>query len=138
MQDKKHLRISIWLIFFLILAIFVLTNLGSAQETGQAAGKQKPAAQDASKEADRKDAEPASPYALAWADSYIRQIGASGLLAGNREGIGWGSLYIPSAEVGGIVDQFERTSTTPAATYTAAVLQTTVVYDHRIGASRLA
>src|SRR6266478_525196 len=138
MQDKKHLRISIWLIFFLILATFVLPNLGSAQETGQAAGKQKPAAQDASKEADRKDAEPASPYALAWADSYIRQIGTSGLLAGNREGIGWGSLYIPSAGVSGIVDQFEGTKTAPGASYTSAVFQTTVVYDHRIGASRLA
>ncbi len=138
MQSKKHLRISIWLIFSLILAAFFLPNLVSAQEAGQATGNQKPAAQDASKDADNKDAEPASPYALAWADSYIRQIGTSGLLAGNREGIGWGSLYIPSAGVSGIVDQFEGTNTTPGATYTAAVLQTTVVYDHKIGASRIA
>jgi len=137
MQYKKYLRTSVWLVFTMILAAFLLPNLGSAQEGTQAAGKQKPAPQDASKDAG-KDAEPASPYALAWADSYIRQIGASGLLAGNREGIGWGSLYIPSAAVSGIVDQFEGTSTTPAATYTAAVLQTTVVYDHRIRASRLA
>src|SRR5216683_1693419 len=138
MQSKKHLRISIWLIFSLILAAFFLPNLVSAQEAGQATGNQKPAAQDASKDADNKDAEPASPYALAWADSYIRQIGTSGLLAGNRQGIGWGSLYIPSAGVSGIVDQFEGTSTTPGASYTSAVFQTTVVYDHRIGTSRLA
>src|SRR5713101_920445 len=105
MQYKKQLRISNWLIFSLILAAFLLPNLGSAQEAGQTAGKQKPAAQDAPKDADNKDAEPASPYALAWADSYIRQIGTSGLLAGNREGIGWGSLYIPSAGVSGVVDQ---------------------------------
>jgi hypothetical protein len=138
MQHMKHLRISIWTIFSLILTTFLLPNLGSAQEAGQATGKQKPAAQDASKDIDNKDAEPASPYALAWADSYIRQIGTSGLLAGNREGIGWGSLYIPSVGVSGIVDQFEGTKTTPGAAYTAAVLQTTVVYDHKIGTSRLA
>src|SRR5216683_598360 len=138
MQSKKHLRISIWLIFSLILAAFFLPNLVSAQEAGQATGNQKPAAQDASKDADNKDAEPASPYALAWADSYIRQIGTSGMLAGNHEGIGWGGLYIPSASVRGIVSQLEGTSAAPVATYTAAIFQTAVVYDHRIGTSRLA
>src|SRR5713226_3980600 len=138
MQSKKHLRISIWLIFSLILAAFFLPNLVSAQEAGQATGNQKPAAQHAPKDADNKDAEPASPYALAWADSYSRQIGTSGLLAGNREGIGWGSLYIPSASVNGIVDQFEGTKTTPGTSYSSVVLQGTVVYDHRIGSSRLA
>ena len=138
MQDKKHLRISIWLTSFLILAALVLPNLGSAQEAGQATRKQKPAGQDASKDADRKDTEPASPYALAWADSYIRQIGTSGLLAGDREGIGWGSLYIPTAGVSGIVDHFEGTKTAPGASYTATVFQTTMVYDHKIGTSRLA
>src|SRR5713226_6360066 len=138
MQFKYHLRISIWLIFTLILAAFFLPNLVSAQEAGQATGNQKPAAQHAPKDADNKDAEPASPYALAWADSYIRQIGTSGVLAGKREGIGWGSLYIPSAGVSGIVDQLESTSTAPGTTFSEAVLQTTVVYDHRIGTSRLA
>jgi hypothetical protein len=138
MQYKQHLQFSLWFACSLILAICLLPNSGSAQEAGQDAGKPKPATQGASKDAGNKDAEPASPYALAWADSYIRQIGTAGLLAGSRQGIGWGSLYIPSAGVSGIVDQFERTSTAPGATYTAAVLQATVVYDHRIGASRLA
>jgi hypothetical protein len=138
MQYKQHLQFSLWFACSLIPAICLLPNSGSAQEAGQDAGKPKPAAQGASKDAGNKDAEPASPYALAWADSYIRQIGTAGLLAGSRQGIGWGSLYIPSAGVSGIVDQFERTSTAPGATYTAAVLQATVVYDHRIGASRLA
>ncbi len=138
MQHKNHLRLTIRLILFLILAICLLPSLASAQEAGQDTGKEKPAAQGASKDVGNKDAEPTSPYAFAWADSYIRQIGTSGLLAGSREGIGWGILYIPSAGVSGIVDQFEGTSTTPGATYTSAVFQTTVVYDHRIGASRLA
>ncbi len=138
MQHEKQLRIPYWQIFSLILAISLLSTLGLAQDAGQNASKQKPAAQDASKDANSPDAEPASPYALAWADSYIRQIGTSGLLAGSRQGIGWGSLYIPSAGVSGIADQFVGTPTTPSTTYTSAVLETTVVYDHKIGASRFA
>src|SRR6266849_1132106 len=138
MRHKNYLRVCNLRIFPLILAICSLPNLGLAQDAGQDAGKQKPSAQDATKDASNKDAEPASPYALAWADSYIRQIGTSGLLAGSRQGIGWGSLYIPSAGVSGIVDQLESTSTAPGTTFSEAVLQTTVVYDHRIGTSRLA
>jgi hypothetical protein len=138
MQYKNHFRVRIWLIFSLILVICLLPNLGSAQEAGQDAGKQKSAAQGASKDSDNKDAEPASPYALAWADASIRQIGTSGLLAGSREGIGWGSLYIPSAGVSGIVAQFGGTNTTNDTFYTTAVFQATVVYDHKIGNSRLA
>src|SRR5713101_9119573 len=104
MQYKNYLRTSSWLSFTLIIAAFLLPNLGLAQDPGPDAGKQKSAEQGPGKDAENKDAAPASPYALAWADSYIRQIGSSGLLAGNREGIGWGSLYIPSAGVSGIVD----------------------------------
>ncbi len=138
MQYKKSLRICIGLIFPLIVAAFLLPNLGSAQEAGPDAGEQKPAGQSASTEAGNKNAEPASPYAPAWADSYIRQIGTSGVLAGNQAGIGWGSLYIPSAGVSGIVDQSVGTSTAPGTTFTAAVFQTTVVYDHKIGPGRFA
>jgi len=137
MQYRNHLPASIWLIFSLLLAISLIPNFGLAQDAGQDAGKQQPPPQDASKEGN-KSAEPASPYGLAWADSYIRQIGSSGLLAGNRVGIGWGSLYIPSAAVTGIVDQYEGTSTTPGTSYASAVLQGTVVYDHRLGSSRIA
>lgn len=138
MQFKSHFRESICLIVSLILAICLLPNLGSAQESGQDTAKQEPAAPGASNDTDNKDAGPASPYALAWADTYIRQIGTSGVLAGNREGIGWGSLYIPSATVSGIVDQMAGTNTTPGATFTAAVLETRVVFDHKIAAGRLA
>ena len=138
MRKKNHFRVRNWQILFLILAIWSLPPVGLAQDAGQDAGGKKPAAQGAAKDSDNKDATPASPIGLSWADSYIRQIGTAGLLAGNREGIGWGSLYIPSAGVSGVVDQFESTQTTPGTTYTAAVLQATVVYDHRIGTSRLA
>jgi len=134
MQYKKYFRKSTWQISSLLLAALLLPRLGLAQDAGQDAGNQKPAAQDSG----NKDAAPTSPVALAWADSYIRQIGTSGVLAGNREGIGLGSLYIASAGVSGIVDQLVGANTTPSATYTTTVLQTTVVYDHRIGASRLA
>jgi len=138
MRLKNHLRVTNLQILLLILAICSLPTLGLAQDAGQDTGNKKPAAQGAPKDSDNKDAEPPSPVGLAWADSYIRQIGTAGLLAGNRQGIGWGSLYIPTAEVSGIVDQLESTKTTPGATYTAAILQATVVYDHRIGTSRLA
>ena len=138
MRPTNHLLILRRITFALAVVAFLLPNSGSAQEASQPAGTQKPAAQDAQNPADNKNTEPASPYGLAWADSYFRQIGSSGLLAGSREGIGWGSLYIPSAGVSGIVQQFESTSTAPGNTYTAAVFQTTVVYDHKFGNSRLA
>lgn len=138
MQLKKRVGVTCWHVPGMLLGMLLLPSLITAQDPGQSSGNQNPTAQGAPKAADNKDAEPASPTSLDWANSYIRQIGSAGLLAGNREGIGWGSLYIPSAAVNGIVDQFTGTGTTPGATYTAAVLQTTVVYDHRLGASRLA
>src|SRR4029077_9276883 len=138
MQYKNQRRVGVYQIFALLFALLSLPNQASAQDTSQSSGNQKPGTQAAPKDADNKEAEPASPFGLTWANSYIRQIGSAGLLAGSREGIGWGSLYIPSAAVNGIVDQFEATGATPATSYTAAVLQTTVVYDHRIGNGRFA
>lgn len=138
MQSKNPRCVAIWQIFALLVAVFLLPNLLSAQDTSQSSGNQKPGTQAAPKDTDNKEAEPASPFGLAWADSYIRQIGSAGLLAGNRQGIGWGSLYIPSASVNGIVDQFEAAGAIPANSYAAAVLQTTVVYDHKLGNSRFA
>jgi hypothetical protein len=133
MQQKKYHRKEICSIFSLIFAIALLPALGFAQDAGQDPSKQKPAAQVAPNETANKDNQPTTPVALAWADSYIRQIGTAGLLAGTREGIGLGSIYIPSASVYGIVDQFESTNTIPGNTFTAAVLQGTLIYDHRIG-----
>jgi hypothetical protein len=138
MQYKKHLCRSIWQTFALFLGACLLPNLGWSQDAGQEIGKKEPAAQGAPKDSNNKDAEPASPYVMAWADSSIRQIGSSGLLTGNREGIGWRSLYLPSAGVTGIVDQFEGTKTTTGTLYTAAVFQATVVFDHKLGNSRVA
>ena len=126
-----------WKFLIPLLIILCVPDLTFAQDPTQDAGKQKPSTQDTATDTS-KDATPASPYALAWADSYIRQIGTAGLLAGNRQGVGWGSLYIPSASVTGIVDQFEASATTPGATFKAAVFQTTVIYDHRLGTSRIA
>jgi hypothetical protein len=138
MQFKKNLWLRIWLPLQLMFMVLALPNLLEAQEPGQATGKDKPAAQDASKTTDSTDTTPASPLALSWADSYFRQIGRSGLLAGNPEGLRWGSLYIPSAKVSGIVEKFEETATLPGTVFTGAVLQTAVVYDHRVGSGRLA
>jgi hypothetical protein len=113
-------------------------NPALAQDSGQATDKDRPSSQDSSKNSDNTTAAPATPVSATWADSYIRQIGTSGLLAGNRQGVGWGSLYIPSAGASGIVDRFEATGTKPAVEFTTVVLQTTVVYDHKLGSSRIA
>src|SRR4029077_14982721 len=113
MQYKSYLRAKNWMSFTLFIAAFLLPDLGLAQDPGQNSGTQKPADQGAAKDAENKEAAPTSPLALAWTDSYIRQIGTSGVLAGNREGVGWGSLYVPSASVSGIVDQLEGTSAAP-------------------------
>lgn len=138
MPSKKHLRSRIWLSLIVMAIAFLFPRLGWAQETAQATGKDNRASQDASKKTGNSGEEPASPIEFAWADFYIHQIGSSGLLAGNRQGIGWGRLYIPSASVTGLINRFEGTSTVPGSTYNAAILQTALVYDHKIGSSRLA
>ena len=138
MPLKKHFSPNFWLTLIVLAIAFLFPRLGWAQETAQATGKDNGASQDTSNKTGSSGEEPASPIEFAWADSYIHQIGSSGLLAGNRQGIGWGSLYIPSASVIGLVNKFEGTSTVPGSTFKAAILQTALVYDHKIGSSRLA
>jgi hypothetical protein len=135
MQYKEKVCLSFCLT---IVAVLSLATLLDAQESGQEAGKDKLARQDASRTTGSPDAEPASPIGLSWANSYIEQIGTSGVLAGNREGIGWGSLFISSAQLSGIVEDFGATNTQPSSVFKAAVLQGTVVYSHRIGSGRIA
>jgi hypothetical protein len=138
MRYKKHCCASIWMKFVVGFVFSMPPCLGSAQDTGQPTGKENPSTQDASRKSDNANVEPASPIGLAWSDSYVRRIGTSGVLSGNKEGVGWRDLYISSAGVTGVVEQFEGLQAAPTATYTAAVLQATVVYDRRIGANRLA
>jgi hypothetical protein len=138
MQSKKGLRSRVWRESLLILMISMLPNLVLAQDSNQTGGKDKSSAQEPGKGPETEDAKPASPIGASWADSYFHQIGSSGLLAGHRQGVGWGSLYIPTAGVIGYVDRFEGTNTVPGTTFTATVFQATVVYDHKIGNSRLA
>ena len=135
MLYKEKVCLSFWLT---IVAVLSLPTLLDAQESGQEAGKDKLATQDASRKTGSPDAEPASPIGLSWTNSYIEQIGTSGVLGGNREGIGWGSLFISSAQLSGIVEDFGATNTQPSSVFKAAVLQGTVVYNHRIGSGRIA
>lgn len=139
MRRRNHFLLGVSLMFQLGVMTWVLPDPMSAQESSQSGGKDTSQTKDTSKSTDTSDASPAPPLGPTWADSYIRQIGTSGLLAGNRAGIGWGSLYIPSAGITGIVDRFGGSNGIPSASFTAAVLQTAVVYDHRLGgSSRLA
>jgi hypothetical protein len=138
MQCKRHGRLSIWLTLCFTLMNLAQPKCALAQDSGQATDKDKSSSQDSSKSSDSTVATPANPVSASWPDSYIRQIGTSGLLAGNRQGVGWGSLYIPSAGVSGIVDSFDATSTQPGAVFATVVLQTVVVYDHKLGSSRFA
>jgi hypothetical protein len=135
MHSKRRICLNFWLTMVVVLA---LPSLMGAQESGQDTRKDKPVEQDASKNMANPDNAPATPVGLAWANSYIDQIGTSGVLAGNREGIGWGSLYIPTAQLNGIVEDFGATSTQPSNVFTGAVLRGTVVYDHRLGSGRIA
>ena len=135
---RTQSRESIWLKFFVLFLFATLPSLGLAQDAGQATGNQNPSTQDNSKKSGNAEAEPTSPIGLAWADSYIRRLGTSGVLSGNKEGVGWRDLYISSASITGIVEQFEETQTVPSTTYTAAALQASLVYDHKIGNNRLA
>lgn len=138
MRLKKYLLRGHWISFALMVLLSFPGSLSFAQGTGQTTGNTNPATQDASKQTENAAGEPASPIGLAWADSYIHQIGSAGLLAGNREGVGWGSFYIPYASATGVFDRFEAAGSVPASTYTAAVLQTALVYDHRLRTSRFA
>jgi hypothetical protein len=138
MQCRKQFRLSIQFTFILILSLSALPNQTLAQDPSQAAGKDKSETVDASKPGDTADTMPATPLGASWSDSYIRQIGTSGLLAGNRQGIGWGSLYISSAGASGIVDRLESTGTAPGSSFKSAIFQTTLVYDHKLGNSRIA
>lgn len=129
MKVNKHL--SALRRALLLIAILLLQAIASsAQESGQATEKDNPSSQNTTK--DSTSSEPASPIGLVWADSYIHQIGSSGLLAGTREGIGWGSLYIPSASATGIVDRLEGTGTQQGIDYESAIFQTSIIYDHRL------
>jgi hypothetical protein len=138
MQCNRKIGFIFWLTMQSIVMVMALPSLIKAQESGQGTAKDKSAVQDASKNTGSADAAPADPLSLSWANSYFEQIGTSGILAGNREGIGWGSLYIPSAQLNGIVEEFGATSTQPSNVLTAAVLRGTVVYDHRVGSGRIA
>jgi len=122
----------------LIATFLVAPHQVHAQTTGQEPGKSDSSAQDATQKSDSSGTEPASPVGLSWANTYISQIGTSGLLAGNRQGVGWGSLYVPSASVSGLLERFGGTTASSGADLDAAILQTSVVFDHRVGRSRLA
>src|SRR5260370_39777526 len=107
MQFKSHFRESICLIVSLILAICLLPNLGSAQESAQDTAKQEPASPGASNDTDNKDARPATPYALACWDTSMRRSGAPGRLAENREGNGCGPLHNPSPPFRGLANRMQ-------------------------------
>ena len=138
MSFTKHLFMRHWISLALMVLLPFLVTVSFAQEAGQSTGNTNPVPQDASKQTENAAGQPASPIGLAWADSYIHQIGSAGLLAGSREGVGWGSFYIPSASATGVFDRFEATGSVPASTYTAAVLQTALIFDHQFRTSRFA
>jgi hypothetical protein len=138
MQSRKHPAPTFWLTVQLVVITVMLPHLTRAQEAGQAPSKQSPASQDSSQTPEKTDAQPASPVGTSWADNYFHQIGSAGLLAGSPVGVHWGRLYIPSAEVSGLVDRRGATAGQPAETFTATLLQTALVYDHKVGSGRFA
>jgi hypothetical protein len=138
MWVKKQVHLFLRSLGFLALLVTGCAFPALAQDSSQAAGKDKQDTQDNSKPQDNPDVMPAAPLGASWSDSYIRQIGTSGLLAGNRQGVGWGGLSIASIGASGVIDNQQGTSLVPGSTFDSAVLQSTIVYDHKLGNSRLA
>jgi hypothetical protein len=136
MQPKKRkLFIVIYAAIIINLCLYLIPNYVSAQEADQSPSQDPSKAQNTNKKPDddQGTSGPLTPVGLTWTDSYIRQIGYSGVLAGSREGIGWGSFYIPTASVTGVVETLDTTAGQPGGVFTAALFQATVVYDHKFG-----
>jgi hypothetical protein len=126
-----------WSAFALFMAMAVVGDIAAAQDPGQEqSDKSAAAARDSGKKPENSDSVPVSPLSAGSLNTYFYQIGTAGLLAGNREGLHLGGLYIPTASATGVVDKFEGTKTSPGVEYDAAVLQTTVIYDHTLGQNR--
>jgi len=133
MKSNNGSRTTAWLLCTLSFALAIIPSFAVGQDSSQETSDKNPQRQDSSKQPEKSDASPAGALGAGWLDTYFYQIGTAGLLAGNREGLHWGGLYIPNASATGVIDRFEGTQTVPGQLYNVAVLQTTVVYDHFIG-----
>jgi hypothetical protein len=141
MQPKQRKSFIISFLPILIsLCTLVMPKLASAQQGQQSSSQDASGTQSTKNADDTKDSsQPLTPVGITWTDAYIRQIGYSGILAGSREGVGWGSLYIPTASVTGVLETLDTTAGQTGGTFTATLFQATVIYDHKLGGgSRLA
>src|SRR5580765_5116644 len=137
MQPKQRkLFISIYLQIIFNLWLILMPQLASAQEASQTPSQDASRVQNTNKKPDddKGGSVPVIPLGLTWTDSYVRRIGYAGILAGNREGIGWGSLYIPTASVTGVVETLDTTAGQTGGVFAATLFQATFIYDHKLGA----
>lgn len=139
MKSNRKASSGLWLTVLFLAIVMAVPRLAGAQDPSQDPGKSGTTGQNASKPTTNSDnSAPATPMGLSWSNTYINQIGTSGVLAGNPQGIGWGGVYIPMAELSGIVENFGTSSAQPGGVYTEGVLRGTVVYDHRVGSGQVA
>jgi hypothetical protein len=121
----------------LLVTILTLPHIARAQ--GQSSSdKQATVAGEIQNKAENQDAEPSVPTSAIWADSYFRQIGTAGLLAGNPTGLRWGRLYVPSADVRGIVDQLDGSGGQRSEVLTSTLFDATIVFDREFRTNRIA
>jgi len=127
-----------WPTIFLVVASFVFRQPACAQDSSQSSGKEPSPVTDTSNTTPNPEKEPATPVTAEWPSTYFYQIGTAGLLAGSPEGLRWGRLYIPTADVREIIENVGETSTQPSDVLLRTLFETTIIYDRQFGTKRLA
>jgi len=124
----------------LLVTILTLPHMARAQEQSSSSSseKQTTVAGETQNKAENQDAGPSVPTSAIWADSYFRQIGTAGLLAGSPTGLHWGRLYVPTADVRGIVEQLDGSGGQPNEVFTSTLFDGTVIFDREFRNQRIA
>ena len=132
-MDRRFRNCRLLSIFLVTLA---LPCFAYAQEQNPPGNKGNPASSDSSDKTQNKDVESANPLGAAWSNTYIRQIGTAGLLAGNPTGLHWGRFYIPTADVRGVVDKLDESNGQINDVLVRTLFEGTMVYDREFKRNR--
>lgn len=140
-MKNSHLRLCGLLVALYLSALW--TPLGARAQEQPPPATSATSAPDAAPAAPQEEPkasryEPSGGLGGSWADTYFRQIGSAGLLAGDPQGLKWGRFYIPDAAVIGVIDRQTGSSSAPDDTASRELFRTTIVYDRLFHRNRLA
>lgn len=141
MLRTNGLRSSLWGIAAMMALCLNLSLRTVAQESGESTSQGSAASQstkDNSNAPESSRAQTVSPVSTSWASQYFYQIGSAGVLAGNPQGLHLGRLYVPTAEVRGVVDDLRGVNGQSDSVLTGTLFDATVVYDRQFGSNRFA